>query len=82
MPLLGDVPPDVVISDYRLAENEDGYDVINRLRQRFGRDLPALIITGDTDPAIIRRMADDLISVMHKPLEMETLREKLAGLTA
>jgi CheY-like chemotaxis protein len=79
---LTDIVPDVVISDYRLAKQETGLDVIESLRARFGLDLPALIITGDTDPAIIRSLATKQISIMHKPLQLELLRAKLAELTA
>lgn len=73
--------PDIVISDYRLADGETGYDVIDRLRKRVNRDLPALLITGDTDPLLIRSMADRGIVVLHKPLEMETLEAYLEDLT-
>jgi PAS domain S-box-containing protein len=65
---LGDEAPDLVISDYRLGAGETGYDVIDALRQRFAAQLPALIITGDTDPALIRSMAEHGIEVQYKPL--------------
>lgn len=81
LPRLADTAPDILISDYRLGGKENGYDVIATLRAKFGNTLPALIVTGDTDPAIIRSMTAKQISVMHKPLELEVLREKLAALT-
>jgi DNA-binding NtrC family response regulator len=79
---LGAMPPDIVITDYRLAGGETGFDVIALLRLRFGSHLPALIITGDTDPAVIRRMSTQRISVQHKPLDLDRLRKKIAELTA
>ncbi|MDD5248359.1 MAG: PAS domain S-box protein, partial [Rhodocyclaceae bacterium] len=81
LPRLGGIAPDIVISDYRLAGAEDGFAVIGALRAAFGSDLPALIITGDTDPAVIRRMTDQHISVQHKPLDLEALRTRIAALT-
>lgn len=78
---LKDAAPDFVISDYRLAGDKNGFDVIATLRGRFGSNLPAIIITGDTDPAVIRRMAEKGIGVQHKPLDFEALRAHLAELS-
>ena len=71
---LGDRPPDVVISDYRLAGRQTGFDVIAAARAAFGDQLPALLITGDTDPKLMRSMADRGIVVQHKPLDIEALQ--------
>ena len=48
-------------------------NVIEAVRKLFGADLPAIIITGDTDPAIIRSMTDRGIALHFKPLHLETL---------
>jgi CheY-like chemotaxis protein len=72
--LLGERAPDILISDYRLAKGASGYEVIEAARQAFGADLPALLITGDTDPALIRSMADRGVPVVYKPLQMATLQ--------
>ena len=70
--------PDLVISDYRLAEQETGFDVIRRLRDHLGqpggKPLPAIIVTGDTDPALIRSMAMHGIQVRYKPLQLDSLQ--------
>ena len=66
--------PDIVISDYRLAEMETGFDVIAAARALFGQQLPAFIITGDTDPALIRNMTERGITVHYKPLQIEALQ--------
>jgi signal transduction histidine kinase/CheY-like chemotaxis protein len=79
---LGGRAPDLVISDYRLGEHETGFDVICTLKATFGEHLPGIIITGDTDPAIIRSMVDRGIVVYHKPLELGLLRASIAALTA
>jgi PAS domain S-box-containing protein len=73
--------PDVVVSDYRLTGSETGYDVIAAMRAAFGASLPAMLITGDTDPALMRQMAKNGITVQHKPLNMEGLCGALAELT-
>ncbi|BAL23922.1 HAMP domain-containing sensor histidine kinase [Azoarcus sp. KH32C] len=79
-PRLDGRAPDVVISDYRLAGSETGFDVITSLRTAFGNDLPALLITGDTDPSVIGRMAAERIRVQHKPLDFEALLSRIADL--
>jgi PAS domain S-box-containing protein len=71
---LGSHRPDTVISDYRLAAGETGFDIIDGLRRLFGGELPALLITGDTDPHLVRVMADRGTAVIYKPLQMDALQ--------
>lgn len=70
---LGAHAPDIVISDYRLGAGETGFHVIEAARTVFGADLPAIIITGDTDPAVIRSMTDRGIALHFKPLHLDSL---------
>jgi PAS domain S-box-containing protein len=70
---LGDQAPDIVISDYRLGAGETGFHVIESVRTSFTADLPAIIITGDTDPAVIRSMTDRGIALHFKPLHLDSL---------
>ena len=74
--------PDFVISDYRLAGRKTGFEVVSAVRNVFGADLPALIITGDTDPRVLRRMAGKGVRVQHKPIDIEMLFANIAELTA
>jgi PAS domain S-box-containing protein len=78
---LGDLQPDIVVSDYRLDFGKTGVDVIADLRQEFGEALPALLVTGDTDPALLRNLANDGIVVLHKPIDVDVLHTQLAQLT-
>ena len=71
---LGDRTPDLIISDYRLAEGVNSFDVIRITRGAFGQTLPAIIITGDTDPTLIRSMRDRDITILYKPLQLDTLQ--------
>ncbi|HEX8963616.1 MAG TPA: ATP-binding protein [Rhodocyclaceae bacterium] len=73
--------PDIVVSDYRLSGSETGRDVVAAMRGAFGESLPAMVVTGDTDPALMRRMAKDGIVVQHKPVDVENLSGTLAELT-
>jgi two-component system, sensor histidine kinase len=78
---LDGLSPDVVISDYRLAAGETGFDVIKRLRGLAGDSLPAILITGDTDPGLLRSMANRGIVVLHKPLDVDALLACITELT-
>jgi signal transduction histidine kinase/ActR/RegA family two-component response regulator len=72
--------PDVIVSDYRLPGNTDGIEVINRLRQQFGREIPAILVTGDTAPDTILRISRAGIPLLHKPLRPAKLRALLTHL--
>lgn len=78
---LGTQAPDIVISDYRLGVGETGFQVIDAARRAFGTELPAVIITGDTDPALIRSMTDRGIAVHFKPLRLSTLQSFIQQVT-
>lgn len=72
---LGQQAPDIIISDYRLSGTENGFEVIAANRERFGNSLPALLLTGDTDPKLMREMAGHGIAVHYKPLRLDALQD-------
>jgi len=74
MQRLGQQAPDIIISDYRLRPGETGFEVIKAARAAFGEALPALIITGDTDPKLVRSMSKRGIAIQYKPLKMDALQ--------
>ena len=47
--------PDALIVDYRLADSSTGPQVVERLRAMFGQGLPALMITGSPNAALLQR---------------------------
>jgi CheY-like chemotaxis protein len=71
--------PDVIISDYRLRESCSGVDAIFALRTSLGRNLPALLVTGDTAPERLREAQASGIPLLHKPLSPSQLYLGLAG---
>ena len=79
--VLAAVPPDIIVSDYRLAKGLTGYEAISALRARFAETLPAIIISGDTDPALLRQMNEHDVVVLHKPLDPEELEAYLEELS-
>ncbi len=71
--------PDVIVSDYRLPD-EDGIAVVQRLRHRYAREIPAILVTGDTAPDTIQRIGQAGFPLMHKPLRPAKLRALLTHL--
>jgi len=65
---LGDEMPDVIFSDYRLPNNQNGVDAVAAIRESLEMELPAVIITGDTSPERLKEVASTGLQVLHKPV--------------
>lgn len=74
--------PDVIVSDYRLAGGCSGMEAITSLRQAFGAQIPAVLITGDTAAETIQAIDASGLPVLHKPLRPAKLRAMLSHLLA
>ncbi|QRY82241.1 response regulator [Pseudomonas sp. PDNC002] len=74
----GRAPVDLILTDYRLGEGQNGVDAIRRIRNYLSRKVPALIITGDTSPEHLREAAASGSQLLHKPLDTEQLRAAIA----
>ena len=72
--------PDVIVSDYRLPDDKDGIEVITRLRQKYDRNIPAILVTGDTAPDTILHISRAGFPLLHKPLRPAKLRALLTHL--
>ncbi len=69
--------PHAIISDYRLREGKTGAQAIEMLRRKFGITIPAIIVTGDTDPERLREAQASGNALMHKPVRPAKLRAYL-----
>lgn len=74
--------PDAIICDYRLRDGVTGDDVIRVLRSHYQREIPAILVTGDTAPERLRDAASSGIPLMHKPVAPPLLRRVLLQLLA
>ena len=70
-------PFDLVISDYRLREQRNGTEAIEAVTAVIGKPIAALLITGDTAPARLREARTSGITLLHKPVSPEQLRDEL-----
>jgi signal transduction histidine kinase len=73
-------PPDLIISDYRLADGDDGIRAIERLRKALGAPVPAFLISGDTAPERMREARASGYYLLHKPVLPITLRATMSQL--
>jgi CheY-like chemotaxis protein len=64
---------DAVIADLGLGRGPDGIQVVRALRERLGRPVPALLLTGDTTPERLRDIAESGLEVIHKPVLPDVL---------
>jgi CheY-like chemotaxis protein len=71
------IRPDVLLIDYHLDEG-NGVDAIVRLRQDFGADLPAVLITADRSPKVREDARTIAVPVLNKPVKPAALRAFLA----
>ncbi len=73
---------DAVISDYRLGAGLNGVETAKEIARRSGRAVPTLILTGDTGKERIAEIASSGFELLHKPVNADELRRKLAQLLA
>jgi signal transduction histidine kinase/DNA-binding NarL/FixJ family response regulator len=69
--------PDLIISDYRLADGHTGIEAIQRLRSAFRAPIPAFLVTGDIAPERLREASANGLHLLHKPVGPMTLRAML-----
>ncbi|MDQ8023919.1 MAG: ATP-binding protein [Moraxellaceae bacterium] len=77
-----EVEPQILVSDFRLPGEYDGLTLINAVRARYRRTVPALLLSGDTGPETLRRAIDYGIPLLHKPVRPAKLRAMIIHLLA
>ncbi|MBK8065272.1 MAG: response regulator [Betaproteobacteria bacterium] len=71
--------PDLVLADYRLGDGLTGVQAVHALARSVG-SIPAILVTGDTDPARLRDAQASGIPLLHKPVREAQLRAAIEGL--
>lgn len=71
---------DLLVTDFRLPAGETAVDVLRVVHAQLGRNLPAVIVTGETDPTHLRAARDTGHPVLHKPVKPAELRATLERL--
>jgi PAS domain S-box-containing protein len=74
--------PDVLLCDYNLRGSPDGMETINHLRGALGRNVPAIVMTGDIRSQTIIAISSQGVSVLIKPFLAEELLKALRDQTS
>jgi PAS domain S-box-containing protein len=72
--------PDLVITDFHLGPDDTGSDLIRRLRARFDRALPVLLLSGDTSTAVHDLVDAGTCQLLNKPVSADRLASAIAQL--
>jgi signal transduction histidine kinase/CheY-like chemotaxis protein len=72
-----DRAPELVICDYHLSAGENGIEAIRRIQAACDCVMPAILVTGDTAPEVLRAANDHGHPVIHKPVAPAKLRALL-----
>lgn len=66
-------PPDLLISDFHLADESTGVDAVAEIRRRFDRIIPAFIVSGDTSKMVRDARSTENCAIMNKPVNTDLL---------
>jgi DNA-binding NtrC family response regulator len=72
---------DLIVSDYHLADEQTGIDVIKAARRELGSNLRAVLITGDTS-SVRDLPRDEDVRFVRKPVDPDRLLSILAELVS
>ncbi len=64
---------DMILSDWRLRGQENGIEAVRAVRTVCGEGTPAVLITGDTSPDLLKLAHENGLVVLHKPLQPRQL---------
>ncbi len=80
--VMGEEPPDVVIADYNLDNDDTGLLAIRALRAAVGQAVPAILISARRDPEIGSASLELGVPMLEKPIRPEELQSVLQRMLA
>jgi two-component system, sensor histidine kinase len=72
----------LIVADYQLGNGESGVDVIGEVRRRLGREVPAILMTGDTSTQAAEDARRQGLPLLHKPVDPAALQALIERATA
>lgn len=66
--------PDLLVCDFRLPHGMNAIQAIRRVREHWGGDLPAVVLTGDTGSETMQEIQASDATLLHKPIAPARLR--------
>jgi signal transduction histidine kinase/FixJ family two-component response regulator len=71
--------PDLILSDLHLGEAQTGVDVVRAVRERLRRTVPAIFVSGETQPDALRAGDLECVRFMSKPVQTDELLRAIQG---
>lgn len=72
-----DIVPSMIVADYRLQAGQKGDEAIEKIREEFNSDIPAVIVTGDTSASRLKAATASGFRLLHKPVMADDLLAEL-----
>lgn len=72
--------PHLIIADYHLDNDDNGVDVIRRVREHWGETIPALVATADPNESVRERVVEVSAQFLPKPVKQAALKRLLKRL--
>jgi len=66
-------PIALILSDWRLRGQENGVEAVRAVRAVCGESTPAVLITGETSPDLLKMAHQSGLVILHKPLQPREL---------
>lgn len=76
----GGIEPDVILADFNLPKGMNGVITVEKLRKRLGRDIPAVILTGDISIETLRDLDLQNWVRLNKPVNIKELTQTIRRL--
>lgn len=68
-----DTVPDLIISDFHLLDGSTGVEAVAIIREEFGENIPAFIVSGDTSKMVQEAKLTSNCAIMNKPVNTDHL---------
>ncbi len=66
--------PDLILSDLNLTGPDNGIDILHRLQDQYGEDIPGILISGSTDLTLLNLASKSGLRLIQKPVHPLELR--------
>ncbi len=71
--------PQIVLADYQLQQGRTGPEALAAVQGLVGKDVPGIILTGDTAPERLDEARRNGFGILHKPVFPNDLRKMMAS---
>jgi two-component system CheB/CheR fusion protein len=76
----GAIRPDLILADYNLPNHMNGLQVMAKLREKLGHEIPSIILTGDISTGVLGDVARQVCVRLSKPVKLAELTRVVQSL--